>query len=119
MAKVKYSGRFSRSEQLRQALAALPEVAAGPAAGQVDLADPAVQGPRPTSWRLVNAYINRLLPVAQRDPEVANAFLEVNAMVAKPKRIMRPRIAVRVLRGGWTTGPGAAPVAPEQHTAYP
>ena len=83
-----------------------------------DLADPAVEGPRPASWRFVNAYINRLLPVAQRDPLVANAFLEVNAMVAPPRRIMSPRIAVRVLRGGRTTTPAAAPVVPEQDTAF-
>lgn len=75
-----------------------------------DLADPAVEGPRPASWRLVNAYINRLLPVAQRDPEVANAFLEVNAMVAQPQRIMRPRIALRVLLGGWPPACRAQPL---------
>jgi 2-polyprenyl-6-methoxyphenol hydroxylase-like FAD-dependent oxidoreductase len=68
-----------------------------------DLADPAVEGARPPSWRLVNAYLNRLMPVAHRDPVVANAFLEVTGMVARPQRIMRPRIAVRVLRGGRRT----------------
>jgi hypothetical protein len=68
-----------------------------------DLADPAVEGARPASWRLVNAYMSRLLPVAHRDPVVANAFLEVSGMVARPQRIMRPRIAVRVLCGARRT----------------
>jgi 2-polyprenyl-6-methoxyphenol hydroxylase-like FAD-dependent oxidoreductase len=77
-----------------------------------DLADPAVEGPRPASWRIVNAYVNRLLPVAHRDPVVANAFLEVNAMVAPPQRIMRPGIAVRVLRPRRTPTPAPAPVEP-------
>jgi 2-polyprenyl-6-methoxyphenol hydroxylase-like FAD-dependent oxidoreductase len=69
-----------------------------------DLADPAVEGSRPPSWRLVNAYMRRLLPVAHRDPVVANAFLEVMAMVARPHRIMRPRIALQVLCAGRRTG---------------
>jgi uncharacterized protein (DUF2236 family) len=73
-----------------------------------DLADPAVEGARPPSWRLVNAYLNRLMPVAHRDPVVANAFLEVAGMVARPQRIMHPRIVVRVLRGGGRT---ADPIA--------
>jgi 2-polyprenyl-6-methoxyphenol hydroxylase-like FAD-dependent oxidoreductase len=68
-----------------------------------DLADPAVEGSRPASWRLVNAYLSRLLPVAHRDPVVANAFLEVTGMVARPQHIMRPRIALRVLWGGRRT----------------
>jgi 2-polyprenyl-6-methoxyphenol hydroxylase-like FAD-dependent oxidoreductase len=68
-----------------------------------DLADPAVEGTRRASWRLVNAYMSRLLPVAHRDPVVANAFLEVSGMVARPQRIMRPRIALRVLCGGRRT----------------
>jgi 2-polyprenyl-6-methoxyphenol hydroxylase-like FAD-dependent oxidoreductase len=73
-----------------------------------DLADPAFEGARPPSWRLVNAYLNRLMPVAHRDPVVANAFLEVAGMVARPQRIMHPRIVVRVLRGGGRT---ADPIA--------
>lgn len=79
-----------------------------------DLADPAVEGPRPVSWRVVNAYMNRLLPVAHRDPVVANAFLEVTAMVARPQRIMRPRIAVRVLCAGRRTARTTSAVQQQQ-----
>jgi 2-polyprenyl-6-methoxyphenol hydroxylase-like FAD-dependent oxidoreductase len=70
-----------------------------------DLSDPAVEGPRPASWRFINAYVTRLLAVAQHDPVVANAFLEVNAMVAPPQRILRPRLVMRVLRGRRTGRP--------------
>ena len=57
-----------------------------------DLGYPAVEGPRPARWRLINAYFNRLLRVAHDDPVVATAFMEVNGMVAPPQHLMRPRI---------------------------
>jgi 2-polyprenyl-6-methoxyphenol hydroxylase-like FAD-dependent oxidoreductase len=65
-----------------------------------DLGYPAVQGPRPARWRLMNAYISRLLRVAHRDPVVAKAFMAVNGMVAPPQHLMRPRIVSRVFTGG-------------------
>jgi 2-polyprenyl-6-methoxyphenol hydroxylase-like FAD-dependent oxidoreductase len=65
-----------------------------------DLGYPAVQGPRPPRWRLLNAYINRLLRVAHGDPVVAKAFMAVNGMVAPPQHLMRPRIISRVFTGG-------------------
>jgi phytoene dehydrogenase-like protein len=36
---------------------------------------------RPARWRLINAYFNRLLRVAHRDPVVATAFMEANGMM--------------------------------------
>jgi 2-polyprenyl-6-methoxyphenol hydroxylase-like FAD-dependent oxidoreductase len=65
-----------------------------------DLGHPDLEGPRPARWRLVNAYVNRLLRVANRDPVVAKTFLEVTGMVAPPQHLMRPRIAWRVFTGG-------------------
>lgn len=65
-----------------------------------DLRHPEVEGRRTAGWRLLNRYINRLLTVAHRDPLVADAFLRVNAMVAPPQHLLRPRIASRVLTGG-------------------
>ena len=56
-----------------------------------DLGHPDVVGPRPVRWRLINAYVNRLLRVAHRDPVVAKTFIEVNGMVARPQHLMRPR----------------------------
>jgi 2-polyprenyl-6-methoxyphenol hydroxylase-like FAD-dependent oxidoreductase len=65
-----------------------------------DLGYPAVHGPRPVHWRLMNAYLNRLLRVAHCDPVVARAFMAVNGMVAPPQHLMRPRIVSRVFTGG-------------------
>lgn len=65
-----------------------------------DLSDPGVDGRRTAGWRTLNRYINRLLTVAQQDPLVADAFLRVNAMMAPPQHLLRPRIASRILRGG-------------------
>jgi 2-polyprenyl-6-methoxyphenol hydroxylase-like FAD-dependent oxidoreductase len=69
-----------------------------------DLGHPDVVGPRPARWRLINAYLNRLLRVAHHDPIVAKTFLEVSGMVAHPQHLMRPRIAWRV----FTEGPSPA-----------
>ena len=65
-----------------------------------DLGYPAVQGPRTARWRLINAYVNRLLRVAHHDPLVAKAFMEVSGMVSPPQHLMRPRIVSRVFTGG-------------------
>jgi 2-polyprenyl-6-methoxyphenol hydroxylase-like FAD-dependent oxidoreductase len=77
-----------------------------------DLADPAVEGPRTAQWRLVDAYLRRLVPVAHRDPAVALAFLHVIGLVAAPESLMRPRILWRVLTGGRPprTPPSTLPV---------
>jgi 2-polyprenyl-6-methoxyphenol hydroxylase-like FAD-dependent oxidoreductase len=65
-----------------------------------DLGHPDVGGPRPARWRLINAYLNRLLRVPHRDPVVAKTFLEVSGMVARPQHLMHPRIGWRVFTGG-------------------
>jgi hypothetical protein len=51
-----------------------------------DLALPQVQGPRPLTVRLINAYIHRLLVAAEHDPTVAMRFLGVSAFLDKPPR---------------------------------
>ena len=73
-------------------------------ASGADLGDPGVDGRRTAGWRLLNRYINRLLTVAHHDPLVADAFLRVNAMMAPPPHLFRPRIAFRTLRGGSVHG---------------
>jgi 2-polyprenyl-6-methoxyphenol hydroxylase-like FAD-dependent oxidoreductase len=65
-----------------------------------DLGHAGVEGPRTASWRLLNAYIGRLLGVAHHDPVVAEAALEVIGLVSPPHHLMHPRIAWRVLTGG-------------------
>jgi hypothetical protein len=85
-------------------------------ATDADLADPAVDGQRGPRWRLLNAYLDRLLPVAHRDPEVALAFLQVIGLVAPPEQLVRPSIVRRVYARQRTVEP-AAPAATAPVTA--
>lgn len=63
-----------------------------------DLAHPEVEGPRPLAWKLNTAYMERLLPVAHHDPDVAAALIRVIGMVDRPAQLMAPRTLWRVLR---------------------
>jgi 2-polyprenyl-6-methoxyphenol hydroxylase-like FAD-dependent oxidoreductase len=64
-----------------------------------DLALPEIAGHRSTSIRIGNAYTDRLLRVAERDPVVAAAFADVGDLLKPPAHVLRPRILWRVLRG--------------------
>ena len=63
-----------------------------------DLAPPDVEGPRTVQVRLVNAYMDRLLAVAVHDPAVAASFIRVAGMVDPLPTLLRPALAMRVLR---------------------
>jgi 2-polyprenyl-6-methoxyphenol hydroxylase-like FAD-dependent oxidoreductase len=65
-----------------------------------DLAHPEVEGPRPLPWKLNTAYMQRLLPVAHHEPEVAAALIRVIGMIDRPQQLMSPRTLWRVLRDG-------------------
>jgi hypothetical protein len=73
-----------------------------------DLALPEVGGDRPLARRMSNAYVERLLRVAEHDPIVAAAFGDVGDLLAPPQEIMRPRILWRVLRGNMRRAPVTA-----------
>jgi 2-polyprenyl-6-methoxyphenol hydroxylase-like FAD-dependent oxidoreductase len=64
-----------------------------------DLALPEVKGDRSPVLRLTNAYMERLLKVAEHDPMVGAAFNDVADLLAPPQNILRPRVLRRVLRG--------------------
>ena len=64
-----------------------------------DLALPDIPGHRPLILRITNAYIERLLRVAERDPIVAQAFGDVSDLLAQPQEVLHPRILWRVLHG--------------------
>jgi len=64
-----------------------------------DLALPQVKGPRPLPVRAINAYANRVLIAAERDPAVAEQLLRVAALQHPPSRLFRPATALRVLLG--------------------
>jgi pimeloyl-ACP methyl ester carboxylesterase/2-polyprenyl-6-methoxyphenol hydroxylase-like FAD-dependent oxidoreductase len=61
-----------------------------------DLALPQVQGPRPLPVRIINAYVNRVLTAAERDPVVAEQFFRVAALQDSATRLFRPSTARRV-----------------------
>lgn len=83
-----------------------------------DLALPQIEAPRPLPVRLINAYMKRLLTVAENDPVVAAAFLRVNMLLATPPSLMRPTIMARVLTGG-RKPPQTSPQTPAQTAAMP
>jgi 2-polyprenyl-6-methoxyphenol hydroxylase-like FAD-dependent oxidoreductase len=73
-----------------------------------DLALPQVQGPRPLPVRVVNAYVNRVLIAAERDPTVAEQFLRVAALQDPATRLFRPSTALRVVLGSLRRHPTPA-----------
>jgi 2-polyprenyl-6-methoxyphenol hydroxylase-like FAD-dependent oxidoreductase len=75
-----------------------------------DIEMPLVEGKATLPDRLAGRYMNRLLAVAEHDDEVARAFVEAMAMLARPASLLRPAIARRVLRRGATRGPALASV---------
>jgi 2-polyprenyl-6-methoxyphenol hydroxylase-like FAD-dependent oxidoreductase len=63
-----------------------------------DAALPGVDGPRDARTRLVNRYLDRLYAAAARDEVVSLAFSRVTNLLDPPAALLRPAIAVRVLR---------------------
>jgi 2-polyprenyl-6-methoxyphenol hydroxylase-like FAD-dependent oxidoreductase len=72
-----------------------------------DLAVPGVQGRRTLKGRLLNAYIARLHAAAAHDAGLAGAFVRVAGLVAPPQALLRPSVALRVLRPSRPTAAGA------------
>lgn len=70
------------------------EIAAGG-----DLAFPGVTGRRTVKTNIGNAYVSRVQSAATLDAEVTNAFMRVAGLIDPPQALMRPRLAIRVLRG--------------------
>jgi hypothetical protein len=63
-----------------------------------DLVFPGVQGRRTAKTRLVSAYLARLHAAAVHHASLASAFVRVAGLVARPESLLRPDIALRVLR---------------------
>jgi 2-polyprenyl-6-methoxyphenol hydroxylase-like FAD-dependent oxidoreductase len=78
-----------------------------------DLVFPGVQGRRTVKVRLVNAYLARLHAAAAHDARLASAFMRVAGLVAPPRSLLRPGVAVRVLRA--SLAPAAGTRAYLQH----
>lgn len=65
-----------------------------------DLALPEVAGPRPTSMRITNTFLERVMVAAQTDPIVAEQFLRVVGMIDSPARFLRPAMMLRIVKAG-------------------
>jgi 2-polyprenyl-6-methoxyphenol hydroxylase-like FAD-dependent oxidoreductase len=63
-----------------------------------DLMFPGVPGRRSPKVRLVSAYLARLHAAAAHDASLGTAFVRVAGLVARPESLLRPRVALRVLR---------------------
>jgi 2-polyprenyl-6-methoxyphenol hydroxylase-like FAD-dependent oxidoreductase len=63
-----------------------------------DLRFPGVQGARTAKVRFVNAYMARFHVAAAADPVLGRAFLRVVNLMDSPEGLLRPVIALRVLR---------------------
>jgi 2-polyprenyl-6-methoxyphenol hydroxylase-like FAD-dependent oxidoreductase len=72
-----------------------------------DLAFPGVPGRRSPKVRLVSAYLTRLHAAAAHDASLASTFIRVAGLVAPPQTLLRPQVAVRVLRAGLHPAPGS------------
>ena len=64
-----------------------------------DLRFPGIHGARTAKVRLVNAYLARFHLAAATDPVLGRAFLRVVNLMDRPEGLLRPTIALRVLRG--------------------
>jgi 2-polyprenyl-6-methoxyphenol hydroxylase-like FAD-dependent oxidoreductase len=62
-----------------------------------DLALPEVKGHRSLTVRLVNRYVARVQHVAERDPAVAAAFMNVAGLVTPPSALLSPTTLTKVL----------------------
>jgi 2-polyprenyl-6-methoxyphenol hydroxylase-like FAD-dependent oxidoreductase len=85
-----------------------------------DLVFPGVPGRRTLKGRLLNAYLTRLHAAAAHDASLASAFIRVAGLVAPPQTLLRPQVAVRVLRASLHPAagtPGHPQPLPSQRTA--
>jgi 2-polyprenyl-6-methoxyphenol hydroxylase-like FAD-dependent oxidoreductase len=89
--------RFSATRFFRAA--ARPVGDAWDLATGSDLSLPEVAGPRPAKVKVLNAYVERVLQCAERDATVSAAFLRTIGMLERPPALLRPTIALRVLKG--------------------
>jgi len=56
---------------------------------------------RPLMAWFISWYISKLLKAARHDPVVTLAFMKVANLFAAPLSLLRPRLALRVLRGNF------------------
>lgn len=70
-----------------------------------DLALPQVEGRRPLSMRITNAWTERVLAATETDAAVTQQFLRVVGMLDGPASLLRPGFVLRVLKAGGRRAP--------------
>jgi 2-polyprenyl-6-methoxyphenol hydroxylase-like FAD-dependent oxidoreductase len=90
-------------KQARKVIANPWSIAAGG-----DFVFPETTGPKPPGTDVVNRYVAKVIVASQRDVRVANALWHVQGLLAPPPSLMKPTLALRVLRAARR---GPAPVA--------
>ena len=73
-----------------------------------DLRMPETVGPRNAGVSFINWYMTKLHKAAHWDPVPAMAFFQVANLLAPPPSVMRPAVALRVLRANLTRRAGNA-----------
>ncbi|PVZ06416.1 FAD-dependent oxidoreductase [Actinomycetospora cinnamomea] len=99
-----------RTRPLQRALAAVADTPWTMMLG-ADTALPGVEIPLDRATRAVGAYLARLQAAAVVDPTVAGAFLRVVGLVDPPGSLVRPRVAVPVLRHALSSRRDRTPAA--------
>lgn len=74
------------------AASAPPIATAWALAAGSDFAYPEVEGDPTPAMRRISRYVDRVLGVAEHDPQVARRFLAVAGLVAAPPTLFRPRV---------------------------
>jgi hypothetical protein len=62
-----------------------------------DLRHPQVSGARSPKVRFINWYVGKLHMAARHDGRLATAFLAVANLKARPERLLRPSVVLRVI----------------------
>jgi 2-polyprenyl-6-methoxyphenol hydroxylase-like FAD-dependent oxidoreductase len=101
-------GIARRSARVLRALARVIDAPWEMALG-ADLAVPGVDVRRTPRRRIAGAYVNRLQAAAAHDPALAQAFMRVTGLVDPPEALLRPTIALRLLRPRLQAAPQPRP----------
>lgn len=107
-------GDQDRPQRFFRAAAKKVRVAWQTAVGS-DLALPEVEGPRPVSMRLTNAYLDWVMTAAETDRLVSGQLARLTGMIDPPSRLLRPAFVARVAQAHRRRRTRTADVGRAQH----
>ena len=91
------NGRAFKARRVVRNLAGVVDAPWDMALG-ADLSLPGVPGHRSSAQRLIGNYVARLHAAAEHDARLGVAFVRVSGLVDPPQALLRPSVALRVLR---------------------